>query len=71
MLPYMNPITDPLRRAIEKSGESMLGLEKRTGVTRQVIMAFMAGGGLRLSNADRLAAYFGLKLVSGKRPKAR
>ena len=58
-----NPLSDPLRRAIVESGDSLSALERATGVTRASIMRFVRGDqSLRLDKADQLAAYFGLEL---------
>ena len=63
----MSPVTDPLRKAIRQSGESMLGLQRKTGVARQCIRAFVNGTlRLRSDNVDALAHYLKLEL----RPKA-
>jgi plasmid maintenance system antidote protein VapI len=58
------PISDLLRRTIAESGVSYNALQKETGVTRASIMRFVRGDqSIRLDMADRLAAYFGLRLV--------
>jgi plasmid maintenance system antidote protein VapI len=58
------PIATVLRRTITKSGMTYLALERETGVARASIMRFVNGERtLRLDMADRLAAYFGLRLV--------
>jgi plasmid maintenance system antidote protein VapI len=57
-------ISDLLRRTIAESGVSYNALQKETGVTRASIMRFVRGDqSIRLDMADRLAAYFGLRLV--------
>ena len=56
-------LTDVLRRAIADSDRSFRALEKETGVLRQCLMKFVRGEqSLRLDQADKLAAYFGLSL---------
>jgi plasmid maintenance system antidote protein VapI len=61
------PISDLLRRTIEKSDVPLLVLEKETGVQRASIRHFVNGDQyLRLDMADALAAYFGLKLTQRK-----
>ena len=63
----IQPLTAPLQRAIADSGMTFLALEKATGLKRQTLMKFIRGeSSLRLDLADKLAAYFGLKLVKGK-----
>src|SRR5690242_17667493 len=66
------PISDVLRRAIAQAVESgrtnYLALERKTGVSRASIMRFVRGTqSLHLGMADRLAAYFGLKLQQKER----
>ena len=62
------PITDLLRQTIIDSGIPLLRLSKETGVARASLIRFLRGEtSLRLDVADNLAAYFGLKLVKGKR----
>jgi plasmid maintenance system antidote protein VapI len=61
------PIAIVLRRTIVKSGMTYLALERETGVARASIMRFVNGERtLRLDMADRLAAYFGLRLVESE-----
>jgi transcriptional regulator with XRE-family HTH domain len=58
-----SPITDPLRQAIHESGLPMLRLSNETGIIRASLIRFARGDtSLRLDVADKLAAYFGLKL---------
>jgi plasmid maintenance system antidote protein VapI len=66
------PISDVLRRtiaqAVESGRTSYKALERETGVTRASIMRFVRGTqSLHLGMADRLAAYFGLMLVPGRK----
>jgi hypothetical protein len=66
------PISDLLRRTIARAVESgrtnYLTLERETGVVRASVRRFVRGTqSLRLAAADRLAAYFGLELVSKPR----
>jgi hypothetical protein len=61
------PISDLLRRTIERSKVPYLTIEQATGVARASIMRFvLRKQSLRLDMADRLAAYFGLELRGGK-----
>ena len=56
-------MTDVLRDAIVSSGVSHLALSEATGVERMSIGRFVRGErSIRLDNADKLAAYFGLVL---------
>jgi plasmid maintenance system antidote protein VapI len=62
-----SPITDALRRAILASGLPLLTIEQETGVQRASLSRFVRGkNSLRLDMADKLAAYFGLRLTGGK-----
>jgi len=65
-----NPETmsDTLKRAIAESGQSLIGIQRETGVNRISLIRFMRGEtSLRLDVADKLATYFGLEL----RPRAK
>lgn len=60
-------ITDVLRYAIAESELSFKALERETGVLRQSLMKFATGEHtIRLDAADKLADYFGLKVVKRK-----
>lgn len=60
-----SPITDPLRQAIRDSGLPMLRLSQETGIIRASLIRFARGDtSLRLDVADKLAAYFELKLAA-------
>ena len=64
------PVSDLLRRTIAESGIPYLVLERETGVVRTSIMRFVEGRQyLRLDAVDRLAEYFGLKLVKNRKAK--
>jgi len=64
---HPQPITDLLRKTIADSGLPLLVIERETGVKRASVMRFLRGEqSLRLDMADKLAAYFGLELVSRK-----
>lgn len=54
-----------IRAAIVKSGKSQYALAKETEISQGRISEFMAGGGLRLDHASKLAHAVGLEL----RPK--
>ncbi len=65
-------MTIRLRDAINGSPLSFAALERETGLLRQTLMKFSRGEtSLRLDKADKLAAYFGLVLVSrNKNPES-
>jgi plasmid maintenance system antidote protein VapI len=59
-----NPISDVLREAIRESGLPLLRIEKETGVQRASLSRFLRDErSLRLDMADKLAAYYGLRLA--------
>ena len=56
-------MTELLKKSILDSGMSFKALERETGVLRQTLMKFVADEQtIRLDTADRLAAYFDLKI---------
>jgi hypothetical protein len=58
-------MTEKIREAIARSELSLYLIEQETDVLYPALRNLMAGkGGVRLSTADKLAAYFGLRLVS-------
>jgi plasmid maintenance system antidote protein VapI len=62
------PLTDVLRQAILDSGLPLLRIAKDTGVQRASLSRFVRGkNSLRLDMADKLAAYFGLKLTKAEK----
>ena len=65
--PTRKNLTDTLRDAINASEHSFLQLEMRSGVIRQSLMKFARSEqSLRLDQADKLAAFFGLELTTRK-----
>ena len=63
-------MTELLKDAIVESGQSHLSIERETGVLRACIMRFLRDEqSLRLDNADKLAAHFGI--VSKRTSKSR
>jgi plasmid maintenance system antidote protein VapI len=69
-MPNKSPITDLLRKTINKSGVPKLVLSRETGVTRPSIIRFARGDqSITLDAADKLAEYLGLELVTTKRAK--
>ena len=70
----MATVTDQLRRAVERCGQTRYAISKATGIPASVLSRFVAGGrGLRSENMDRLCAYLGLVLTTkpGKSRKER
>ena len=61
-------ISQVLREAITKGGESLADLERTTGVSNAVLSRFVRGERtLTLPTADKLARHFGLELVKRER----
>ena len=61
-------MTEVLRRAIRDSGLTMLKIAEDTGIQRASLIRFARGDqSLRLDVADKLAAYFGLSLIPGRK----
>ena len=61
-------ISQVLREAITKSGESLADLERTTGVSNAILSRFVRGERtLTLPTADKLARHFGLELVKRER----
>jgi hypothetical protein len=59
-------ISAALRKVIAASGIAFIAFERATGVQRMSSSRFMRGAtSLRLDQADKLAAYFALKLQKG------
>ncbi len=57
------PLTDVLRQVINDSEITSKALSRETGVPRPSIVRFRRGDqSLRLDHADKIAAFFGLKL---------
>jgi len=60
-------MTELLRKAISEA-DSLLGIERDTGVQRASLQRFRDGEqSLRLDKADQLAAYFGIESRRRKR----
>jgi transcriptional regulator with XRE-family HTH domain len=60
-------MTKALKEAIERSGLPLLTIEQRTGVKRATVLRFMRGDAdIRLATADKLAAYFGVRVSKTK-----
>lgn len=63
-------MTEVLRKAVVESGKPMLTISNETGIARASLIRFVRGDtSLRLDVADKLAAYFSLRLRTS-RPEA-
>ncbi len=62
-------ISDQLRVAVAEAG-SVNHVAKAAGVTLSRLQDFAAGGGLNLSNVDKLADFLGVELDSKGKPAA-
>ncbi|WP_428937286.1 helix-turn-helix domain-containing protein [Fontivita pretiosa] len=61
-------ISDRLREAILRSGQSRYAIARATGISQAALSRFMSGKrGLSLGSADKLAEYFGLQLLPASR----
>ncbi len=60
----MATVSEQLRKAVEKCGQTRYAIAKETGIPASVLSRFVASGaGLRSQNLDRLCAHLGLVLV--------
>jgi transcriptional regulator with XRE-family HTH domain len=59
-------LADKLRDAIHESGLSANALADEAGVPQQTISRFLLGADMKLSTAQRLAAFLNLELVERK-----
>jgi hypothetical protein len=61
----MATVTEQLRQAVERSGQTRYAISKATGIPASVLSRFVADGrGLRSESIDRLCAYLGLVLTA-------
>jgi DNA-binding Xre family transcriptional regulator len=68
--PAMATVTNTLRYALERCGESRYAVSRATGIPESTLSRFAAGKPLRGENIDKLCAHLGLVLM--KKPgKAR
>ena len=65
----MPTFADKIRAAIARSGLSQYALADKSGVPQSRISGFLAGGSLRLENAEALCKVVGLDLREA--PKGR
>jgi plasmid maintenance system antidote protein VapI len=60
-------VTQTLRDALGRCGESRYAVSKATGIPESTLSRFAAGGRpLRGENIDKLAVYLGCTLIVGK-----
>jgi transcriptional regulator with XRE-family HTH domain len=63
-------IVQQLRQIIVDSGKTQVEIESETGIPQPTMSKFMSGKrGLRLTDIDKLAVYFGLELRPAEAPK--
>ncbi len=64
-------LTDQLRAAVRDSGLSINHIANGAYIPQPVLQRFASGDrdNLRLDTADKLAAYFGMRLTTPRRPK--
>jgi hypothetical protein len=63
----MATVTDTLRKAVERCGQTRYRIGKATGIPASVLSRFVAkGGGLRSESIDKLCTYLGLELGPAK-----
>jgi plasmid maintenance system antidote protein VapI len=57
-------LTEALKAAVENSGQSVNAIALAAGISQSQLARFVSGErDLRLATADRLAVFFGLRLV--------
>lgn len=63
-------MSEALKAALSERGESLLSIEKKTGLQRASIARFVKGTqSIRLDLADRLAAYLGVTVNPAPRQR--
>lgn len=55
-------VTQAIRREFVKSGETLTGLSKLSGVSPQRLFSFRNGGGLTVRNLEKTAKGLGMKI---------
>ncbi len=66
----MKTVSEQLREAIGRSGQTRYEIGKATGISASVLSRFVASGhGLRSQNLDLLCTYLGLELTPVKTTK--
>jgi hypothetical protein len=69
--PGMATVSETLRAALERCGQTRYAVSKATGIPQSVLSRFANGQPLRSENLDVLAGYLGLVLKPGKARKGR
>lgn len=63
-------ISDAVRDAIDKSGETRYAIAKATGIDESALAKFYNGKrGITTATLDRLGEYLGLRIVMDREPK--
>lgn len=63
-------IHDELQKAIAKSGQTRYAIAKGAGVDYDALADFLdKGRDIRLSTAEKLASYLGMRLMTPPKPK--
>jgi len=62
----MATVSETLRRALERCGETRYAVSRATGIPESVLSRFVHGQPLRGANLDKLADYLGLVLTPKK-----
>ena len=70
---HMATVSDTLRKALKRSGQTRYAVSKATGIPESVLSRFAHGQPLRGATIDKLADYLGLALMvkAGKARKGR
>lgn len=58
----MGTVTEDLRNALERSGQTRYAVSKATGIPQSGLSRFASGYSLRGENIDKLAEHLGLEL---------
>jgi plasmid maintenance system antidote protein VapI len=65
-------LSDALKAAIAESGLTVYAVAQGSGVAHPILSRFLSGQrDLRLATADKLAAFFQMKLTPPKTPKVK
>jgi len=67
----LQSMTDQLRNAVHNSGLSINHIAIGAGIPQPVLQRFCSGEreNIRLDTAEKLAAYFGMRLTKACKPK--
>ena len=69
--PIVGRLADSLRDAVLTSGLTHYRIGKDIGIGADQVDRFMDGRDIRLSTAEKLAAYFQMRFTKPKKPKKR